>query len=123
MWAQVVNVLVGLWLMAAPAVLGYHGLARTSDRIVGPIAATIATIAISEATRPVRWANVACGAWLLLVPWVAGAGTAAAVNSLAVGVVLIACAAVRGRRRQRLGGGWRAVLAPVDAPTSRDPGA
>jgi hypothetical protein len=50
MWAQLINALLGMWLMAAPAVLGYIGPARTNDRIIGPLAAGAALIAIWETT-------------------------------------------------------------------------
>src|SRR5215207_3520539 len=90
MWPRLVNTLVGLWLMAAPAVLDYAGAARTNDRIVGPLAASFAVIAIWEVTRPLRWANVALGVWLLVAPWLLGADRAPLLNETAAGLVLIA---------------------------------
>ncbi|MGH7966442.1 MAG: SPW repeat domain-containing protein, partial [Candidatus Binatia bacterium] len=50
MWAQLTNILLGVWLMVAPAVFGYVGTASTNDRIVGPLVASFAMIALSEAT-------------------------------------------------------------------------
>ena len=67
-WARLVNAGLGLWLMAAPAVLGYGAPAEINDRIAGPIAATFAIIAITGATRPARRVNAAVGAWLLIAP-------------------------------------------------------
>lgn len=110
MWAQVINALLGIWLMAAPAVLGYGAAAATNDRIVGPIAASFAVIAWWQATRPTRWVNLPLGLWLLVAPFVLGYGaTAPLVNSLAVGVVLAALAFVKGTVDTDFGGGWRAV--------------
>ena len=111
MWAQSVNVLLGLWLMAAPAVLGYGGTARMSDRIIGPLAASVALIAVAEVTRPVRWLNVVLGLWLLAAPWLLGAEWTAMVNSTVVGLLLIVLATVRGTVRHRFGGGWTALWA------------
>ena len=110
MWAQVINAALGLWLMAAPAVLGYGGAAETNDRIVGPIIAMFAIIAWWEATRPVaRW-TVPLGAWLCLAPWVLGyAATAPKVQSLVVGLCVIGLALVRGTIKHRYGGGWAAL--------------
>lgn len=111
MWAQVVNAALGIWLMAAPAVLGYAEPAMTNDRIVGPIAATFAIVAWWQATRPVRWVNLPIGLWLAIAPWVLGYDASAAiVNSVVVGVVMAACAAVKGKVDKRYGGGWSAVF-------------
>lgn len=73
MWAYILNALLGIWLMAAPAALHYAGVASVNDRIVGPVATECAIIAISEVTRPVRWGNVALGLWLVIAPWIYGA--------------------------------------------------
>lgn len=107
MWAQVINAALGIWLVVAPAVLGYGAPARTNDRIFGPVIATFAVIACWEATRPVgRW-NVPLGVWLLLAPWVLDYSvTAAIVNSLAVGALVTGLGFVRGTVTGRYGGGW-----------------
>ena len=112
MWARIASALLGVWLMAAPAALGYAGPARTNDRIAGPAAATVAIIAIWEVTRPVRWANLLIGGWLAIAPVVLGYQSVAAVNSVAVGLLLAALTLVRGRLRQRFGGGWSALTRP-----------
>lgn len=107
MWARLVNTALGLWLMAAPAVLGYGDPAQFSDRIAGPLAVTCAVVAIWEATRPVRRGNLVVGAWLLVAPWVLGYGaTTPTINSLAVGVLLIAFSFVKGTVANRFDGGW-----------------
>ncbi len=113
MWAQVLNAALGIWLMVAPAVLGYGEPGSVNDRILGPVAATFAVIAWWEATRPVRWVNLPIGLWLVLAPWILGYDeTAAIINSIAVGLVMTACAAVKGTIEKRYGGGWSAVFRP-----------
>jgi hypothetical protein len=109
MWAQLLATCLGIWLMAAPAVLGYGGAARANDRIVGPVAATLAAVAVSEVTRPVRWANLPTGAWLFAAPWVLGSPWAAAWNSLFVGAALAALSLAGGNVKGSYGGGWSAV--------------
>lgn len=110
MWARLANTAVGLWLMAAPAVLGYSGSAATNDRIVGPLAATFAIVAIWEVTRALRWANLALGLWLLAAPWILGGYPAdAIVNSMAAGALLALFSLVRGKIRQEYAGGWSAL--------------
>ena len=36
MLAQLINAMLGIWLMAAPTILGYGGPARPNHQIVGP---------------------------------------------------------------------------------------
>jgi hypothetical protein len=120
MWAQIINTALGIWLMAAPAVLGYAGPARTDDRIVGPLAASIAAVAISGVTRPVRRLNWLVGAWLLIAPWVLGFPVAATVNSMVIGVLLIVFASIRGTVSQRYGGGWSAIWSGNVAQGNRE---
>lgn len=109
MWAQVVNAGLGLWLMAAPAVLDYGVPAQTNDRIVGPVIATFAIVAWWEATRAVRLWNLPVGVWLVLAPWVLGYGTLPTLNSLGVGVLVMGLACVRGTVEGTFGGGWSAL--------------
>lgn len=109
MWAQVVNVGLGIWLMVAPAVLEYVGTARTHDLIIGPLVASFALIACWEATRAVRWVNLPLGLWLLVAPWVLGFGWVALFNSGVVGMLVASCASIGGPVRQRFGGGWMSL--------------
>lgn len=115
MWSRLLSSALGIWLMAAPAVLGYGGNAAIVDRIVGPLAASAAIIAIAEVTRPVRWANTVLGAWLVAAPWVLGYSGVATSNSAIVGSLLVACSLVRGKINDRFGGGWSVLWRP-DAP-------
>lgn len=110
MWAQILSAILGIWLMAAPAVLGYIGPARTNDHIVGPVAAAFAIIAVWEVTRELRWVNLAIGAWLLIAPLVLSYPTVPTVNSLVVGVLLGALAFFKGDIHQRFGGGWSSLF-------------
>lgn len=110
MWAQMINVGLGLWLMAAPALIGYGDPARTNDRIVGPLVASFAVISIWEVTRPIRWVNVALGMLLLIVPWALGYGDVIeTLHSFAVGALIAALAAIRGRITQSFDGGWSSL--------------
>lgn len=111
MWAQIINAALGLWLMAAPAVLGYDSPAADNDRIFGPAIATFAIVAWWETTRAVaRW-NLPLGLWLIAAPWILGySATAATVNSMAVGLLVAVLSLVMGTfRPERFGGGWSAI--------------
>jgi hypothetical protein len=109
MWAQAFNMVIGLWLMAAPAVLGYGRPMSTSDHIVGPLVATFACIALWEATRSARWVNLPLGLWIALAPWPLGAPAAGIVNGLVCGMAIAAISCRRGAMKHEFGGGW-AVL-------------
>lgn len=110
MWARLINVALGIWLMAAPAVLGYSGAAANNDRIAGPIIAAFAFVAIWEILRDLRRINMIAGPWLVLAPLVMSYPTAAAVNSVCVGILVTCFAFIRGSVPSRFGGGWIALL-------------
>lgn len=103
-------VAVGVWLMAAPAVLGYAGAAETNDRIVGPLAGAAAFIAAWAITRPLRWLTVPLGAWLLAAAFLLDYPTAGLVSAAASGALLIVTAPVAGADPPRFAGGWRSLL-------------
>jgi hypothetical protein len=105
--ARITGVALGIWLMAAPAVLEYGGDAATSDRIAGPIGGSLALVAASQVLRPLRWTVIPVGAWLVIAPLVLGYDIAAAtVNSVVCGTIFIATAFWRGQLTETFGGGW-----------------
>jgi len=119
MWAHALTTALGVWLMAAPQILDYHGAARTNDHVIGPLIATFGCVAMWQATRPVRWVNLVLGIWLTLAPWLLGyagtqAGGTATANSMAVGVLTAVLALVRGAMRHQVGGGWSALWRHAD---------
>ena len=121
-WGQVLSVLLGVWLMAAPAVLQYGGLASTIHRIVGPLTASFALVAISPHMRPLRWLSLLFGSILVLSPFLIGAGTAATVNGVVVGLVVVALAFARGRITEEFGGGWSSLWTGDVVEESREDG-
>lgn len=113
MWSAAFSAAIGIWLMVAPAVLGYAGLAATSDRIIGPLIATVGIVSLFEVLRPVRWINLALGLWLLIAPFVLGFPTDAAWNSVLFGSAVALLSLARGRQKNRYGGGWSSIWRPV----------
>lgn len=88
-WSLTVCAALGLWLMAAPAVLGAAGGAAASDHLAGPLVTTFAVVALAEVGRPVRSLNLPLGAWVAAAPWVlGGASGASALNAAAVGAAV-----------------------------------
>lgn len=113
MWARLLAVAAGLWLMAAPAVLGYGTPAATSDRIAGPIGAAFAFVALWAITRALRWVQVPVGAWLVLAPLVLGYPADAAASSVISGLVLLGTAFVGHSAADQFGGGWASLTRPL----------
>ncbi|HJU06758.1 MAG TPA: hypothetical protein VJ692_16535 [Nitrospiraceae bacterium] len=109
MFAQLINILLGVWLMAAPDMIGYGDAARTNDHIAGPLIVSFAMIAISEVTRPVRWLNVALGFWLVVAPMLLGYWGRIGVHSAVIGLLVAASSLVRGQFKDRVGGGWKVL--------------
>ena len=118
MWAQIINTALGIWTMAASAVLGYGGALRTSDQIVGPIIATFACCAIWQVLRSWRWVNLPLGAWLIAAPWVLSSPIDAAINGGIVGAAVAALSCVRGRTPTRFGGGWSVLWTSTTRTTT-----
>jgi len=110
MGGQLAAAAFGLWLMAAPAVLGYTGVAEVMDRIAGPIIAALAIVAVSECTRGLRWTNVAVGSILIVSPLWLDYARAATLNSVTTGVGVVILSGMRSSVRSSFGGGWRVLL-------------
>ena len=110
MIARLAAVAAGVWLMFAPAVLGYEGVAENNDRIFGPIGAAFAFVAIWEVLRPQRWATLPVGIWLVAAPLVLGYDdTGAVISSVAAGAVMAGSAFFGGRVSASFAGGWRSI--------------
>jgi hypothetical protein len=110
MYAQFAAFLLGVWLTAAPGVLGLGDPARANFHVVGPLVAMFALTATFQVTRPVRWVNLPLGAWLVVAPWILGyAGWPETAWSVAAGLGVAGLALVRGAVTERLGGGWPAL--------------
>ena len=107
MWPRLINTALGVWTMAAPAVLGYGRPLATSDWIAGPLVATFAVMAIWEILRPLRLVNVPIGLWVAAAPWILGGPPPARLNGTAVGLLVAALALAGSRIGGRYGGGWR----------------
>jgi hypothetical protein len=100
-FASGLNVLLGLWLIAAPWVLGYAGSPAMWNEVLAGIA--VAAVAIVTLINPVRlakvsWVNVALGVWLLIAPFVLQHGPPLAVvegvspalwNDIFVGIFVV----------------------------------
>lgn len=91
-WTSGINVLLGLWLVIAPFLLGYSGLtaALWNDVAVGALIAILAGIRTAKPLQQegISWTNVVLGAWLIVAPFVLGYGAAQAQPGSATGAAL-----------------------------------
>lgn len=106
MWARLINAGLGVWLMAAPGVLGYGPPLSINDHLVGPLIVASATVAVWAVLRPLRRVNLVLGLWLLVAPWALSAGWPAVLNTPAVGAIVAGLSLVRGRVTTPFAGGW-----------------
>jgi hypothetical protein len=109
-WTLPASAALGMWLMAAPAVLGISGTAADSHYLAGALVVTWAVIAFGEATRPVRLFNIPLGLWIAAAPWLlSGATGASRWLDLLIGALLIAMSLRRGRIEEQFGS-WNRYL-------------
>lgn len=103
-WTLLASTGIGVWLMAAPSVLGAGGSAADSDHLVGALVVCVSVIAMAEIGRSVRFINVLFGVWLVVSPLlVAGGSVSSTVSDGVAGVALIALALPRGSVREQYG--------------------
>lgn len=115
--ARVITIAAGVWLMFAPAVLGYGDPAAANDRLVGPTVAGIAFVSLWEVVRSLRWAALPLGVWLVVAPFVLGYGPVAPIiSSIVTAIVVIASTPPSPADPSRYAGGWRSLLSDEKAP-------
>ena len=112
MWLQVVNMAVGVWVMVTPAVLPSTEPGAVVSRIAGPLAISVAVLALRGVTRPVRALNVLTGAYLTIAPWLVANTGPLILSSVLTGWALIVLSIPRGHVHQRTGGGWWTIVRP-----------
>ena len=95
-WQDPVNLVLGLWILAAPWVLQFeHDANPTRNAVImGILIAVAALLALYRLMAWEEWANVVLGAWLVISPWVLGFSslTAAVWNAVVVGAIIAALA-------------------------------
>ena len=94
--ASGINLILGLWLIIAPFVLGFAAANRGSEWnniAVGMIVAIIAAIRIwgGRSAGWLSWVNVALGLWLIISPWIYGNSGVASIlwDDIIVGAIIV----------------------------------
>ena len=107
--ASALNVLLGIWLVIAPFLLGYADVGTTlwNDVIVGAIVLILAGTRVWRPAhnRWLSWTNVVLGIWLAIAPFILSytATTAALWNDIIVGIAVLIL------------GAWSAIATPETA--------
>lgn len=88
----VANLVLGLWLIISPFILGYSTGAITNSVILGIIVAILAIIRLSAPSQSwASWLNGVAGLWLILAPFIFNFMSPAVLwNELIVGVIVAA---------------------------------
>jgi len=110
MWAQIINIVIGLGLMVTPALLRFNKVAADNNHIVGPLVITFAVISLWEINRNARLFNIVTGCWLILSPFIVGFSSVALVTDIVSGIAVILFSLNKGKIKSRYGGGWRSLF-------------
>lgn len=83
-WQDSVTLILGLWLIVSPWVLGFAGLeaAMWNAVVFGLVIAAMALAALTTFRDWEEWIDMAIGAWLAISPWILGFATGAAGSTL-----------------------------------------
>lgn len=110
MWYGIVNSLLGLWMMFAPAVLEIEGGARTNELIIGPILISFAFVTIWSVLRQMRYAVMVLGLWEIAATLILDYPGWTKLSPFAVGVLVVILAWLQPPADMRqFAGGWLAL--------------
>ncbi|HEY1020822.1 MAG TPA: hypothetical protein VGE06_00855 [Flavisolibacter sp.] len=110
MWAQIMHILIGLFLMFAPSIWSFDKGASDHFYIVGPLVITNAIIGLWEFNRGIRWFTALIAAWLLVSPFVLESKGTEAMIAICSAILLVFFSLFKGRVKHRYGGGWSSLL-------------
>ena len=110
-WTLVAGTALGAGLMCTPLAFGTEPPVYFSDHILGCLVILVAVTAMAEIARPIRFINVALGAWVLVSPFLLAGGTVVGTAAhVAAGVALIGLSLPRGQRSHEHYGGWDRMI-------------
>jgi hypothetical protein len=91
-WQDWVNLVLGLWLILSPWLLGYSSApaAMWNAVIIGVVVGLMSFLHLRGGPLWEEWANVVLGIWLILSPWILGFSgmTSAMWNAVIVGILV-----------------------------------
>lgn len=109
-WQDPINLVLGLWMVASPWILGYSTESSPTGNavILGVMVAGLAALALFKVMAWEEWVSVALGVWLAVSPWALGfSGLVAAMwNAVIVGSVVAVLALWALGTDKDIGGWW-----------------
>jgi hypothetical protein len=91
--SSLVNVLLGIWIIISPFVLGMHvPKAIWNNVVTGFLVGGLAVIRWAIGQRGWSWINLFLGIWLVISPFVLVLGTALMWNNVILGIIVAAFA-------------------------------
>jgi nucleoside-diphosphate-sugar epimerase len=89
-WNLAASLAIGVALMCTQLIFGTEGDAADNDHVAGLLVVTFSVSAMAEVARPLRFINIAFGAWLIVSPWfIDGYSGIATAASVLAGIALI----------------------------------
>jgi hypothetical protein len=109
-WTLALSAVLGIWLMAAPALFDVEEPASDVIHLAGALTVVVSVIAMGEPLRLIRWLNVPLGLGVAALPWLLGGATTGGIVSGSVaGLAVTALAVPRGRVAEKFGNWDRLV--------------
>ncbi len=110
-WTLAASAGIGVVLMLSPVLAGTAAPLYFSDHVAGCLVILVAVTAMAEVVRPVRFANLALGAWIAVSPFLLeGAGAFGPAGNIVLGLALVAASLPRGTRSDEHYGGWDRLI-------------
>ena len=110
MWASVVHIIAGLWLIFSAGVFHLAGPAANNNHIAGPLVITFAVISLWDINRHALKVNAVIGAWLLLALFLLPYNGASLVSNAIAALIVLVLSLVKRKTSRRFGGGWRSLF-------------
>jgi hypothetical protein len=110
MWAAIINIVIGLFLMIAPAIFHFDKSISDHYHIVGPVVVAFAIISLWEVNHSTHYFNMLPGSWFIIAPFIFQFQSASAIWIAVVnGILIVLLSLVKRRVKGKYGGGWRSL--------------
>ncbi len=110
MWAKIVSVLLGFWLIISPTVTGMAKAGNNNNFIIGPLVITFSVIALWQINRNVIKANYVVAGWLFIAPiFIEYDSTIGLISNIIAAMAIILLAWLPSPVSQSYGGGWTSL--------------
>ena len=109
-WSLVLSVLIGVWLMATPLIMGTEGFLADANHLIGSLVITTSVIAFAEIGRAFRWLNTGFGLAVMVATVTLNPGLIELITGLLAGAALIGLAIPRGPVKCSYGGFDRIIV-------------